>query len=105
MAVVYSLFIEPEAHANRRLLPGHVRQRIARVIEELTTEPRSSNSQRMEFDQAELPAGVELWRVRLEQWRIIYAVNDDEGWVWVLAVRRRPPYDYTDLPALVQRLQ
>ena len=59
----------------------------------------------MEYDEAGLLAGVELRRIRLEQWRIIYAINDDERWVWVLAIRRRRPYDYTDLPDLVQRLQ
>ncbi|RIK33163.1 MAG: plasmid stabilization system [Chloroflexi bacterium] len=105
MAVAYTLFVEPEVHAARRLLPGHVRQRIARLIGDFASHPRPSNSQSMEYDEEGLPVGVELRRVRLEQWRIIYAVNDDEHWVWVLAIRRRPPYDYTDLPDLVQRLQ
>jgi|GEM_PF-5378431 len=29
---------------------------------------------------------------------------DEEQWVWVLALRRRPPYDYDDLPELIARL-
>ncbi len=53
----------------------------------------------------DVPPGVELRRLRMDLWRIIYAVNDDEGWVWALAVRRRPPYDYRDLPDLVDRLK
>ena len=36
---------------------------------------------------------------------MIYAVNDGEGWVWVLAVRQRPPYDYEDLDELVARVR
>jgi mRNA interferase RelE/StbE len=40
----------------------------------------------------------------MERWRIVYAVCDVEQWVWVLAVRRRPPYDYNDLPELIARL-
>lgn len=36
-----------------------------------------------------------------ENWRIIYAVNDNEKWVWVLAIRQRPPYDYEDLGGAV----
>ena len=40
-------------------------------------------------------------RLRIEQWRIIYAVIDHEiKIVAVLAVRRRPPYDYQDIEEL-----
>ena len=53
----------------------------------------------------DLPAGVEIRRVRLNRWRIIYAVHDDEQWVWILGLQRRPPYDYSDLAELVARLQ
>jgi hypothetical protein len=40
----------------------------------------------------------------MEHWRIIYALCDEERWVWVLAVRRRPPYSYAGLPELIARL-
>lgn len=53
----------------------------------------------------DIPPGVELLRLRLKRWRIVYAVNDDESWVWVLGVRRRPPYGYEDLETLVAKLQ
>ena len=52
-----------------------------------------------------LAEGAEIRRVRIERWRIVYAVNDGEGWVWILAIRRRPPYDYQDLAELAGRLQ
>jgi hypothetical protein len=41
----------------------------------------------------------------LERWRVIYAVNEAEGWVWVLALHRRPPYEYGDLAALASLMQ
>jgi mRNA-degrading endonuclease RelE of RelBE toxin-antitoxin system len=43
-------------------------------------------------------------RVRLDQWRVIYAVHDQAHWVWVLGIYRRPPYDYSDLAELAARL-
>ncbi len=54
-----------------------------------------------------LPADVELEvrRLRLEQWRVIYII--DEAWteVGVLAVRKRPPYNYEDLAVLLADLE
>lgn len=47
---------------------------------------------------------VELRRIRMEHWRIVYAVCDAEQWVWVLTIRRRPPYGYDDLAELLTRL-
>lgn len=41
----------------------------------------------------------------MEHWRIVYAINETERWVWVLGLYRRPPYDYSDLPDIVQKLQ
>jgi mRNA interferase RelE/StbE len=39
--------------------------------------------------------------MRLDQWRIVYAITDSELTVDVLAVRKRPPYDYGDLEDLI----
>jgi mRNA interferase RelE/StbE len=52
-----------------------------------------------------VPVGVEMRRLRMDVWRILYAVSDGEGWVWVLAIHRRPPYDYEDLADIVARLR
>lgn len=104
MAVEYSLFIEPEVHAARRSLPGHIRQRVHRLISDFASTPRPANSRKLTTQSLSLPAEVEIYRVRLDKWRIVYAVNDSEAWVWVLAIHRRPPYDYADLPELIQKL-
>lgn len=99
--MAYQLWINDEAKAEVRKLPGHVRQRIRRAITELRLNPRPHYSRQMK-----LPEGTELEvrRLRLEQWRVIYVI--DEAWteVGVLAVRKRPPYDYEDLEALLADL-
>ncbi len=100
----FRLWLEAEVYSARTTLPGKVRQRIKRLISELSDQPRPSFSQELDITGLEVPQGVEIRRIRLEQWRIIYAVNDGEKWVWVLGIRRRPPYDYEDLPELIARV-
>lgn len=97
MTKPYRLLIERAAHKQRKLLPGHVRQRIKRAITSLASNPRSHFTDRLDTSGLDVPRGVELRRIRLDKWRVVYAVNDDEGWVWIWGVRKRPPYDYRDL--------
>jgi mRNA-degrading endonuclease RelE of RelBE toxin-antitoxin system len=85
-------------------LPGKVRQRVRRLITELEDQPRPPESQILETAGLDVPSSVEIRRIRLEKWRIIYAVNDSERWAWVLAIRQRPPYDYEDLPEMISKL-
>jgi len=47
----------------------------------------------------------ELWRLRLDSWRILYAIAEADMVVGVVAVRKRPPYDYGDLERLIKNLQ
>jgi mRNA interferase RelE/StbE len=100
----FRLFIEPEVHQARNQLPGHIRQRVRRLFDDLAAEPRPAQSKLLDVAGLGVPEEIELRRLRLDPWRVIYAVNAAEGWVWVLAVRRRPPYDYEDLGELVARL-
>ena len=88
----------------RSLLPGKIRQQVKRLISELGDQPRPSVSQALDTTDLDVPAGVDIRRIRLEKWRIIYAVNESEKWAWVLAIRQRPPYDYKDLPELMAKL-
>ena len=96
----YRVYITPGALKETKGLPGHVRQRVIRTISTLSEEPRPSHSH--ELHQTALP--VELRRIRLLRWRIVYAVSDEDRVVDVFAVRRRPPYDYGDLSDLLQQL-
>lgn len=100
----YDLFLEREVHTTRDELPGNIRQRVRRAIDTLSAAPRPPESAAMDTADLELCAGVEVRRIRMERWRMVYAVCDEEQWVWVWAVRRRPPYNYNDLPELIARL-
>lgn len=100
----YNLFLEPEAHKRSRQLPGHVRQRVKRLIDALAQNPRPDDSQPLDTTGLNVPPSVELRRIRLAQWRLIYAINETEGWVWVWGLRQRPPYDYEDLTEMVAGL-
>jgi len=101
--LTYEVYLERDVHHSRVALPGNVRQRFRRVIDSLADEPRPGGSTAIELGEIEAP-GVEVRRYRLDPWRLVYAINDRERWVWILALRRRPPYDYADLADLVARL-
>ncbi len=93
----YTVYVLPNAWQELKQLPGSVRQRIKRAIDALADEPRPVQSKQLDLPVLE----AELRRLRLERWRIIYAVSDAEQTVDVLAVRKRPPYDYGDLEKLL----
>jgi len=40
----------------------------------------------------------------LDQWRLLYAVSQEEEIIDILAVRKRPPYDYGDLSTLLEEI-
>jgi mRNA-degrading endonuclease RelE of RelBE toxin-antitoxin system len=102
---VYDLFIEPDVHEARDDVPGNLRQRVRRAITELRQDPRPSLSRTLDTSDLDLPPDVEIRRLRLAGWRVVYAISDQESWVWVLGLKRRPPYDYSDLPTLADKLR
>lgn len=104
MNKTYRVFLEPEAHRQGKVLPGNVRQRIKRMISGLVAEPRPHFSQQLDTSGIDVPGNIELRRIRIDQWRIIYAVNIEENWIWIWGIRKRPPYDYDDLPDFSSRL-
>ena len=100
----YDVWIEPAVHQARKRLPGRFRQRVKRAIAALADDPRPPNSRALDVSDLDVPPDVELRRIRMDPWRMVYAVNDAEAWVWVLAVRKRPPYDYEDLEELLAEI-
>jgi mRNA-degrading endonuclease RelE of RelBE toxin-antitoxin system len=97
----YRVWVDPQALAEAKAVPGNVRQRLKRCLEELREDPRPIDSKRMQWTEAP----YEPRRIRIGDWRVIYAVDDTDRWVWVLAVRKRPPYDYGDLAELLASIQ
>jgi mRNA interferase RelE/StbE len=97
----YSIYVHPEAWRAIKRSPGDVRQRLRRAISELASTPRPPASKQLETSLTAL----EVRRQRVEDWRIVYSINEDLAQVQVLAVRQRPPYDYRDLEALVKKVE
>ncbi len=97
---MYTVYVIPMAWTEIKALPGNMRQRVKRAIDALADNPHPADSLVLdtpEFDR-------ELCRLRLDRWRIVYAVTEAEKAVDVLAVRKRPPYDYGDLEELLQKV-
>lgn len=82
-------------------LPGNIRQRVRRAIGDLPGNPRPAASRMLDLpDDLRIP-GIEARRLRLDHWRVIYIIDPELDLISILAVRRRPPYDYDDLQDLL----
>ncbi len=93
----YTIYVTPRALREIKELPGHMRQRVKRAIEGLADNPYPPQSQALDFSDMDF----ELRRLRLDKWRLVYAVTEADKMVDVLTVRKRPPYDYGDLEQLL----
>jgi mRNA interferase RelE/StbE len=96
----YTVYVTHEAWQEMQRLPGHMRQRVRRAIDSMSTDPRSAQSQALTTDDPLREAR----RLRLDRWRIVYTISEQEHIDDVLAVRKRPPYDYGDLNELLREL-
>ena len=99
----YLLDVSPAAQVEIRRLPGHIRQRVKRAIRSLAEDPRPARSKKLTFDLVV----AEPRRLRIDRWRVVYAVIETEyiHLVAIVAVRRRPPYDYRDLTNIFAALE
>jgi mRNA interferase RelE/StbE len=100
--VSYRVWIRPQALREIKDLSGNIRNRVKRAIDGLALDPRPPESSKLRLAPGihEAAAPPEARRLRLDHWRVLYLVNDAETWIAVIAVRRRPPYDYEDLAVL-----
>lgn len=96
----YGVYVTPGAWEEMKALPGHMRQRVKRAIDSLGGTPRLPQSKQLRTS----GSGVELRRSRVGRWRLIYAVDDALKLIYVLAIRRRPPYRYDDLDELQRQI-
>ncbi len=72
-------------------LPGHIRQRVRRLIEYLAQSPNPQDAKELR----DLPG---YYRIRLDRWRVVYRLDRDVQEVVILAVKRKAgPETYEDL--------
>lgn len=98
--MAYTVFVIPQAWQEMKELPGNMRQRVKREVDQLRDDPRPARSQQLTVE----TTGVVLCRVRLDRWRLVYAISEDTNQIFVLAIRKRPPYNYDDLNHLLKKI-
>jgi mRNA interferase RelE/StbE len=78
----YAITFARSARKELEKLPASVVQRVFPKIESLVQEPHPQGCRKIQGEQ-------NLWRIRVGQYRVIYAVHDIEKTVDVIAVRHR----------------
>jgi mRNA-degrading endonuclease RelE of RelBE toxin-antitoxin system len=89
-------YLSPEALADLKRVPGNLRRRMIITIDALEENPRPARSKRLEIE----GESREIRRLRLDKWRVIYLVLEEQ--TFILAIRKRPPYDYDDVKNLIE---
>ena len=87
----YRLRIPKAVQKEIERLPGNMRQRVRRTIAGLVFEPRPAKADELEDELAG------FWRIKLEDHRIIYSIDDDVILVEVVRVGKRTPKTYAGL--------
>jgi mRNA interferase RelE/StbE len=80
--VSYEVEIAPAAKRQIKKLPRDVQQKLVAKLEELVFEPRPDGVKKLEGSE-------NLYRVRLEKYRIIYEIQDSLLLVTVVKVKHR----------------
>ena len=78
---MYRLEISHIAHKQIEALPHRFAQRINEAIAGLANEPRPVGAKKL--------AGIEGYRIRLGDYRVLYVVNDAARLITVYRVKRR----------------
>jgi mRNA interferase RelE/StbE len=89
--MMYRVKIPKTVHHEIERLPGNIRQRVKKTIAGLAFEPRPPNASELEDELAG------FWRIKLEDHRIIYSIDDDVITVEVVRVTKRTPKPYVGL--------
>lgn len=99
----YKVWMKPAVHGIRDQLPGYIRQQIKRMVDDLRNAPRPSQSKSLALPDS-LQIEWEVRRIRIDDWRVVYAISEAWQEVVVLTIQKRPPYDYEDLDELLAGL-
>ena len=89
--MAYEVSFAPNAVRQFESLPRHAQVRLATKIEDLENDPRPSGAKK-------LAGEGELWRIRVGDYRVIYAIIDDQLVVLVVAVGDRKEVYRRGLP-------
>ena len=87
----YRIDFRRKALSELKALPGHVRAEARRAIRALEKEPRPSRAR-------ELRGKPNIYRLWLAgRWRLAYLIDDAEGRIRILRIRRKEKIDYETL--------
>lgn len=78
---VYSIFIKKSAVRELEVLAKKDLPKVLERIEALAENPRPTGAEKL--------AGVELWRIRQGDYRIVYSIEDNALTVWIVKVGHR----------------
>ena len=92
--MAYKLKLHRDIEKQLSRIPKKQRERLVEAMRSLSVEPRPHGRQHLQD---------ELFRIREGQYRIIYAIFDDEVVVVVCKVTRRTEKTYRDLEGLLDR--
>jgi mRNA interferase RelE/StbE len=89
--MAYRLRYTDAARRDLAELPGNYRHRFRRALDELAVRPRPSAAK-------ELRERPGRYRIRIDRWRLIYRIDESDGVILVLRVRRKTgPETYLDI--------
>jgi len=89
--MIYQIEISKQTRREIEQLPGHMRQRVKRVIAKLAFDPRPTHA-------IELRGSLQgRYKIKLDQYRIVYSIQDDIAIVQVLKAGKKTPGFYDDL--------
>jgi mRNA interferase RelE/StbE len=78
----YKITFARSARKELESLPASVVRRVFTKIEALANEPRPKGCRKLQGE-------TDLWRIRVGDYRVIYAIYDDKKSVDIIAVRHR----------------
>jgi mRNA interferase RelE/StbE len=87
--LAYRVEIRPTAQKQMLSLPKGAKLELSRTIDRLENAPRPPRVKKL--------AGSGLWRVRVGQYRIVYAIDDEAQLVTLVRVARRKEDTYKGL--------
>ena len=89
---MYRVILHPKVPKQLAALPKPFAQRIAKALRDLASTPRPGGAKKLVQD---------LYRIRVGDYRVVYAIFEAEGIVFVGKVARRTEQTYRNLESLL----